>query len=251
MYGFACLAVFLFTYCLSLTYVTVFYHRGLAHGAVVLKPWFARFVVKSGPWLTGIDPVAWSCMHRLHHKYSDTAQDPHSPVSSGPWRILLVQLKSYKKVLAYLIAKNPRYLELIRDIPFSVGALHRSRLWTMPYVIHGLVALCIAVLGHMPLLGAAYFVGLMSHPIQGWMVNSLGHLIGTRNFDLDDHSRNNLFAVIFAMGEGYQNNHHMYPASAKFSYTPNEFDMGYGMCLILEQCRILTISRQTLIPSPK
>jgi len=52
------------------------------------------------------------------------------------------------------------------------------------------------------------------------MVKALGHAVGGRNFDSPDNSRNNHLAAWLILGEGYQNNHHSYPASAKFSYKP-------------------------------
>jgi stearoyl-CoA desaturase (delta-9 desaturase) len=98
-------------------------------------------------------------------------------------------------------------------------------------------------------LGACYFFGIMSHPIEGWIVNSLGHAVGGRNFETPDNSRNNHLAAWLILGEGYQNNHHRYPASAKFSYQPWELDLGFGVSLLLEQLGLLEIRRELLIPS--
>src|SRR5690606_32211175 len=78
-YALACLGMLTATYLLTITYTSVFYHRGFTHGAITLRPWFRKFIVWSGPLLTGMDVKAWSTMHRLHHKYSDTKRDPHSP----------------------------------------------------------------------------------------------------------------------------------------------------------------------------
>jgi stearoyl-CoA desaturase (delta-9 desaturase) len=91
----------------------------------------------------------------------------------------------------------------------------------------------------------------MSHPLEGWVVNSLGHAVGGRNFDTPDNSRNNLVAALLIVGEGLQNNHHRYPASARFSYRWPEIDPGYAMCRLLEIAGVLTISSATMIPSPE
>jgi len=99
-------------------------------------------------------------------------------------------------------------------------------------------------------LGACYFLGMMSHPIEGWIVNSLGHAVGGRNFETPDNSRNNHVAAWMILGEGYQNNHHRYPASAKFSYQPWELDLGFGVSLVLERLGVLQIQSATLIPTP-
>ena len=83
MYLLICVAVFAAAYLLNITYISVFYHRALAHRAIDMGPRMRRFVVATGPWITGMDPKAWVCMHRLHHVHSDTEKDPHSPVFVG------------------------------------------------------------------------------------------------------------------------------------------------------------------------
>ena len=89
---------------------------------------------------------------------------------------------------------------------------------------------------------------MLSHPLQGFVVNAFGHRFGGRNFDTPDHSRNNLIVAALVFGEGLQNNHHRYPASARFSYRLPELDLGYVWCQGLEKLRCLSINRATLIP---
>lgn len=79
----------------------------------------------------------------------------------------------------------------------------------------------------------------MSHPIQGWMVNALGHSFGYRNYPTPDRSKNNLLVAWLVMGEGYQNNHHHQPSSAKFSVKWWEFDLGYYFCILAERFGVL------------
>jgi len=91
---------------------------------------------------------------------------------------------------------------------------------------------------------------VMSHPVQGGLVNSLGHAVGGRNFETDDNSRNNHLAAWLIFGEGFQNNHHRYPGSAKFSYRRHEIDLGYVACVALEKVGLAEINREHLIPRP-
>ena len=79
----ALLALFAASYCLNIVYMSVFYHRGFTHGAFTMGPRLRRFVAVTGSWVTGLDPKAWACMHRLHHLHSDNAGDPHSPHQVG------------------------------------------------------------------------------------------------------------------------------------------------------------------------
>ncbi|TMH60941.1 MAG: hypothetical protein E6H55_10675 [Betaproteobacteria bacterium] len=119
-YAMACIAVFLGAYLINIFYITVFYHRGLAHRSVTLKPWTRRFVIWTGNWVTAIDPKAWVCMHRMHHQFADTLLDPHSPLHSGLWNLMLVQLCSYERTLACL-------RELAQPQPALVPAVPASR----------------------------------------------------------------------------------------------------------------------------
>ena len=240
-YALACVLVFSAAYLLNIFYITVLYHRGLAHGAVKLHPLVRKWVIWTGNWVTGIDPKAWACMHRLHHKYSDTEQDPHSPIYQGVFGVMLGQLRSYEKALVGLQLRAGNYTNMVRDLDFSVNWLNRKKLWWMPYAIHFGIALFLGFYFHAALLGAAYWLGMMSHPIQGWMVNSFAHKYGYQNFDNSDQSQNNALVALLTMGEGYQNNHHKHPTSAKFSVRWFEFDGGYVMCRIARSFRLLEI----------
>src|ERR1043166_5218185 len=102
MYLALCAVVFLAAYFLNVAMITVGYHRGLAHGALRLHPVLRRAVIAGGNWVTGLDPKAWVVMHRLHHAYSDTPSDPHSPLNVGILGIAAEQLRNYKKVIVGL-----------------------------------------------------------------------------------------------------------------------------------------------------
>ena len=248
MYVLLCAAVFLIAYLINAITISVFYHRALAHQAVTLRPWLRRMVGRYGVWITGLDPLGWVCMHRNHHDYSDMPKDPHSPVHFGAMGVLLGQLRSYERTLRGLSCGRHEYRSKVEDIEFTVSWINRNGLWMMPYVAHLLLAIAIALPTGMWALATCYYIGIMSHPIEGWIVNSLGHSVGSRNFDTPDNSRNNHLAAWLIFGEGFQNNHHSYPASARFSYRPFEFDFGYTVCLLLEKLGLLEISHATLIP---
>ena len=224
------LVIFLAAYLLNIFYITVLYHRGLTHGAVRLRPFTRALVVHTGNWVTGLDPKGWSCMHRLHHKHSDTKQDPHSPSHHALAALMLVQLKSYNRILARLIHNEPKASAVVADLDFPVSWLNRRRLWLLPYLLHAAIAVGLGLWAHTFLLGAAYWLGMMSHPVQGWMVNALAHRFGTRNFETPDDSRNNAAVALLVFGEGYQNNHHHRPGAANFAMVKGELDLGWYLC---------------------
>jgi stearoyl-CoA desaturase (Delta-9 desaturase) len=248
MYLLLCALVFLAGYAVNTTVITVFYHRGLAHRAVRWSPRVEDWIARYGIWLTGLDAKGWVCMHRMHHAFSDTERDPHSPQYQGLFGVYLGQLKSYERVLRALARGDEAVVRHVRDLTFKTSWLNRHHLWLLPYALHLAIGLVLAIPSGSWLLGAAYFVGIMSHPIQGWIVNSLGHAVGHRNFDTPDNSRNNAFAAWLIMGEGLQNNHHRYPSSARFSYLPSEPDGGWILVQGLASLGVLTVDSAKLIP---
>ena len=249
MYFFSCIAVFLIAYLANMTMISVFYHRGLTHNAVRFGPGTRRWIGRMGVWTTGIDPKAWVCMHRQHHEFSDSPSDPHSPTHVGFWGVLVAQLHSYEKVLKGLLRHRPEVESVVEDLDFDVSWPNRTGHWYLPHLAHMAVAVLIGSLTGYWALGISYWLGMMSHPVQGWIINSFGHAVGGRNFDTPDNSRNNHLAAWLVLGEGFQNNHHQFPASAKFSFRRGEVDMGYWICRILDKFGILEIQRAGLIPS--
>lgn len=242
------IAVFVVGYALNGLTITIGYHRGLAHNAVVLHPALRWLVLTFGNWITGLDPKGWVVMHRLHHTHSDTPDDPHSPVNVGILGIGRAQLDSYKRVMVGLMKKKPKYTDHAKDLDFDLSWLNRRGLWMLPYLTHAGIGLVLFALTGSVLLGAAYFLGMMSHPVQGGLVNAFGHAVGGRNFDTPDDSRNNNVVAWLVLGEGYQNNHHSAPRSARFSYRASEVDVGYAACKVLDAVGLLRIERERLLP---
>lgn len=228
--------------------ITVGYHRGLAHNAIRLHPALRWLVVHGGNWITGLDPKGWVVMHRLHHTHSDTPNDPHSPVNVGVAGIARAQLDSYKRVMVGLMKRSATYTDHAKDLDFELSWLNRHGLWMLPYLTHAAVGLVLFAVSGSALLGAAYFLGMMSHPVQGGLVNAFGHAVGSRNFATPDNARNNHLVSWLVLGEGYQNNHHHAPRSARFSYRATEVDVGYAACRVLEAVGLVRIERDRLLP---
>lgn len=197
-------------------------------------------------WVTGIDPKAWVSMHRKHHAYSDGRDDPHSPRNVGIWGVLVAQLRSYERELFGLLARHPSCTARVADLEFGVGWCNRRGLWWLPYALHATIAAGLGIAAGW-LLGAAWFAGLMSHPIEGWMVNAFGHAMGRRNFGTPDDSRNNYLVALLVFGEGLQNNHHHRPSSARFAYRGHEPDLGFVLCRVLARLGLLEIDEANLL----
>ena len=241
-----CFLVFLVGYVLNGIYITVFYHRGFTHQALTVNNWAKKFIVLSAPWITGLDVKAWSCMHRFHHDFSDKEGDPHSPYQSGFFGVIIQQLRSYEKYLAGLIKGRKSYLTKVNDLDFPVTWFFRKNMWYLPYLVHGIIGLTIGFFGNAWLLGFCYWLGLMSHPLQGFLVNSVCHCFGYRNFNTEDQSRNNFFVGWAVIGEGWHNNHHQNPGSPKFSLKWFEFDIGWLFCQILEFFGVIKVNKDKI-----
>jgi len=84
---------------LSILATTVYLHRVLAHRSLTVRPPVAM-VFRLIIWMmTGITPRAWVAVHRRHHAFSDTPQDPHSPVVLGFWAVQLGNVKLYRNTI--------------------------------------------------------------------------------------------------------------------------------------------------------
>ena len=237
------LGLFLLGYSLNMFYISVLYHRGLTHRAVILGPKMMSFLYHTGVWVTGLDPKAWATMHRHHHLYSDTEKDPHSPAFTGIWGVWKSQYQNYLFFMNQLTTKsNESINNMVADIPFNVSWINRNNLSTIPYIVHGIIALSLGFITS-PIVGVGYYLGIMSHPVQGWMVNALAHKFGPRNFETPDNSRNNTLVGLFVFGEGYQNNHHAHPENANFAHRIYEIDLGYVLCWLGDKIGIFSLKK--------
>jgi stearoyl-CoA desaturase (delta-9 desaturase) len=246
----ACALVLAGGYSLNLLYITVFYHRAVTHRSLELHPAIRRLVRLTGNWVTGLDLKAWACMHRIHHANADGPGDPHSPANVGIMGVAVAQLRSYERILVGLARRDPAFVDVVRDLDFDINWLNRRGLWWLPYVVHAALGTVLSLASGVWPLGVVYVAGIMSHPVQGWIVNSFGHAVGSRNFDTPDQSRNNHVAAWLIWGEGLQNNHHAYPGSARFSYHWWEADFGWVVVRALERVGVVGVNREGLIPRP-
>jgi stearoyl-CoA desaturase (delta-9 desaturase) len=203
---------------------TVYLHRVLAHRALaVSRP--VAMVFRVIIWLmTGISPRAWVAVHRRHHAFSDTPQDPHSPVQLGFWAVQLGNVKLYRDT----IRDGVTVTKYSRDLP-------PDRLDRMLFD-HALVGLAIGIGFLMVLLGP--LAGLLAAGIHTVVylsisaaVNAVGHTFGTRPYD--NLATNNQWLAWMSGGEGLHNNHHAAPTSARFALAGGEIDPGWWLIRLL------------------
>lgn len=208
--------------------VTLYLHRDQAHRAINLNPvlrHFFRFWI----WCTsGMLTREWVAVHRKHHAYCETVDDPHSPQIHGLKKVLLEGAELYREE-----KDNPETVE-----KFGRGApddwLERNVYLRVPYA-----GIYITLFANLILFGVPgiiiFAVQMASMPLfAAGIINGVGHHTGYRNFECDDAARNIVPWGILIGGEELHNNHHAFPTSAKFSVRRWEFDIGWLYIRIFE-----------------
>jgi stearoyl-CoA desaturase (delta-9 desaturase) len=213
--------------------ITVGFHRLFTHRSFeTSRP--VQFVLAALGSMAAEGPLLkWVAVHRRHHQHSDTHDDPHSPHNQGHGFLGLVRGFWFAH-LGWVFKPDPPNLpRYVADLRQSVLLRQVSALFPV-WVAVGL--LIPAVLGGV-LTGtwSGAFLGLLwgglariflVHHVT-WSVNSVCHLWGGRPFRNGDHSRNNFLFGILALGEGWHNNHHAFPTSARHGLRWWQVDVSY------------------------
>ena len=243
--------------------ITLGYHRLLTHRAFEADRWLRNVLTAVGALTVQKSPLDWCAAHRKHHEFSDKPGDPHSPhvhgdgehrgVWSGLWyahvgwlftgHIMTPDLKRYvpdllKDRFAMAVHRTWDYfwVPLAFLIPAGLGAL-----W------YGITA---GGWGDGALRG--FLWGgcgriFLTHHLT-WSVNSICHLWGGREFASRDASRNNVVCALVTSGEGWHNNHHAFPTSARLGLRWWQFDSGWVLLRFFERAGWV---RNVTVPTPE
>lgn len=222
--------------------VTVYFHRAASHRAIGLSP-FAHRLFRFLSWfLIAMVPREFAAVHRKHHATCDTEQDPHSPVHHGWATVLFKGLALYRKEAA-----NQETLE-------KYGKGLPADPWEGFYLRHknlGIflqLALLVVLFGVKGLLAWVLLMIWIPFWAAG-VINGLGHHVGYRRFATEDHSTNLSPWGLWVGGEELHNNHHAYPASAKFSHAWYEVDIGWGAIVVLRALGMAKVRNVAPAPS--
>jgi stearoyl-CoA desaturase (Delta-9 desaturase) len=207
---------------------TFFLHRYGAHKQFTMSKGAERFFhlltyVSQGS--SFLSPRGYAILHRMHHAYSDTEKDPHSPYFSTDALSMMLKTKHQYDNFAYdRVKPEPRFDGGMPEWPF-IDKLGQS--WAMRFAWMG--AYTAFYVAFAP--SAWFYVLLPMHfvmgPIHGAIVNWCGHKYGYQNFDNDDKSRNTLIFDFLTAGELFQNNHHKFSMSPNFAARWFEIDPTY------------------------
>jgi len=227
------LALLLVMYLATGLGVTVGFHRLFTHRSFETTRPVKLLLAILGSMAVEGPLLRWVATHRRHHQHSDHADDPHSPHHSGGG-VLGVLAGCWHAHVAWIFKPaEPGLGRYVRDIARD-SLLRRVHQLFGVWVTIGLMIPAVtggfitetwrgAMLGF--LWGGLVRVFLVHHVT--WSINSVCHLWGTRTFQTQDESRNNVACGVLALGEGWHNNHHAFPTSARHGLRWWQLDISY------------------------
>jgi stearoyl-CoA desaturase (delta-9 desaturase) len=195
------------------------YHRLLTHrGYKTYKPVEYFLTVCATLTLQG-GPMFWVATHRMHHQNTDVEGDPHSPRDGGFWAHM-GWIMTGRQLHNHSSALLP-YIPDLRKDKFHVWI---SKWHWLPISVLGIVIFAVG--------GIQYLMwGIFLRTVVGlhatWLVNSATHMWGSQRFLTGDTSKNSFWVAMLTFGEGWHNNHHAHPQSAKHGIAWYEFDMNW------------------------
>ncbi len=217
-------------------FITAGYHRYFSHRSFKTNRVFQFILAFGGATASQKGALWWASHHRLHHRFSDTEQDIHSPQKGFWWsHVGWILADKYKRTDYDDIKDFAKYPELV---------WLNEHDWVAPWAL-GLVSYLIAG-------WSGLVVGFFASTVLLWhgtfTVNSLNHVFGRRRYATSDTSRNSAILALWTMGEGWHNNHHYFAASARQGFFWWEIDATY---YILKGLSTVGIVRDLKVPSAR
>jgi stearoyl-CoA desaturase (Delta-9 desaturase) len=240
----AILLFFVLHWQLSVFFQSFFLHRYGAHRQFTMSRGWERvfhFLTWAVCGASFLNPRAYAIMHRMHHAYSDTPLDPHSPVQQPRFLQMMWRTKvRYEAIKNRRVAVEARFEggtpewklldETLSNWPVSIAW---GALYTVFYLVFAPHWWLLA------LVPVHWFLG----PVHGAIVNWYGHKVGYRNYDSNDDSRNTLVVDVLTMGELFQNNHHKWGQSPNFAVRWFEIDPSYQAIRVFGWLGIIDMSK--------
>lgn len=246
------LGLLLGMYTLTALGITIGFHRLFSHRAFETNRAMEFILAVLGSMAAEGPLLKWVALHRRHHQYSDQPGDPHSPHHPGGGILGLLAGFWHAHVGWVFRADPPDLSRYVKDLSQS-GLLRAASalfpLWVamgllIPAALGGLLtASWMGVLLGL-LWGGLARIFLVHHVT--WCVNSICHLWGRRPFRTSDFSRNNFLFGVLALGEGWHNNHHAFPTSARHGLHWWQIDVSYWIIRVLA---LLGLAWKVMLPA--
>jgi fatty-acid desaturase len=228
MFSWRNLAVAIFLYWVATGLgISLGYHRLHTHRSYKAPRLLEYFFAVCGSLTLEGGPITWVATHRIHHQKSDHDGDPHSP-RDGMWWAHVGWIL-FGESLDRLTGIVSKYAPDLGKDRFYV--LLNKYHW-VPLTLLGAVLLAI---GGWPMFLWGICVRVVFGLHATWLVNSATHMWGRRRFTTRDDSRNNWWVALLTFGEGWHNNHHAHPTSARHGLAWYEFDPSWITLKILRR----------------
>ncbi len=252
--GWPYLAMMLGGWVLTSLGITVGFHRLMSHKSFDTYRWVRAMWMIIGTLSVEGAPLTWCAVHRRHHGLSDRHGDPHSPNLHGEgWFGMLRGL--WHGQVGWLFSgywSHPNMEKYIPDLLKDPLLVTLNRYYGVLVLISLAVpaALGYAIEGTMfgALLGFVWgglVRVLLTHHVT-WSINSICHMFGRRDYHSNDHSTNNFVCGLLAMGEGWHNNHHAFPSSARHGLKWWQFDLSW---IVIRAMSLVGLAWNIKLPS--
>jgi fatty-acid desaturase len=193
------------------------YHRLLTHRSYKVPKAIEYFLAICGTMALEGGPVFWVATHRIHHQFSDKDGDPHTPRDGRWWAHIIWMLVG--DVTHCDTAMCARYAP---DLAKDRFLMLLSKYHWVPLAIVGIL---LFAFGGLPFLLWGIFFRVTMGLHATWLVNSATHIWGKKRFATRDDSKNNWWVALITFGEGWHNNHHAHPTSARHGLAWYELDV--------------------------
>lgn len=220
--------------------ITLVYHRLLTHRSMVCPKWVEYPLTVIGALALQGGPIEWVSQHRAHHAHSDTDGDPHTTGRGLRWAHV-----------DWLFRRNRARLiveERARWVPDLVSDPGMRFIEKFNVLFTVLLGLGLFAIGGWKFVIWGIFARLVFVYHCTWLVNSWSHSFGYRTYKTTDKSTNNWFVALLTFGEGWHNNHHAFPASARHGMAWHEFDPTFYTIKVME---FFKLARKVNIPTPE
>jgi fatty-acid desaturase len=206
--------------------ISMGYHRLHTHRSYKVPVGLEYFFAVCGTLTLEGGPISWVATHRIHHQNSDLPGDPHSP-NEGAWWAHAGWLLSGTSNHNNTRVMSKYAPDLAKD---------RFYVWlnNNHWVPSVALALVLFAIGGLPLMLWGVFFRVVFGLHATWLVNSATHMWGGRRFVTRDNSRNNWWVALITFGEGWHNNHHAHPTSARHGLAWYEFDPSWIQIKVLK-----------------
>jgi len=196
--------------------ISLGYHRLHTHRSYKVPRLLEYLFAVCGALTLEGGPIFWVATHRIHHQKSDQEGDPHSPRDGAFW--------AHVGWLLFGETNHNNTRMMSKYAPDL--AKHRFYVWLNNYhwVPMVVLAAILTAIGGLPLFLWGICVRVVFGLHATWLVNSATHMWGRRRFSTRDDSRNNWWVALITFGEGWHNNHHAHPSSARHGLAWYEFD---------------------------